>query len=286
MRIQGNPLIRWIYLRRETVFASTKTSTALGDAQLLPNGISPWQQRLDGLEFLRLHLANEERTLLFLDLRGLSGTHVPTGRGEIFESGDQRRRIIQALRTEEAKAEFLRFLAEDHIDVVENLYVIAEKTHRLDDHGFIALMPQPCKRLLDSRPDPGASAQPLALEAPVADRLDIIESLILTPSQPGLWSLRGVTSNARYSTHAEIETLRSRQADLSRPEENCAALIPIRKSAAWWTLAQDEEGRFWKSGLDILARVPSEKKRVPCNVFFARDSNHRAVLRDFGGGAS
>jgi NAD(P)-dependent dehydrogenase (short-subunit alcohol dehydrogenase family) len=28
MRIQGNPMIRWVYSRLETVFASTKTSTA------------------------------------------------------------------------------------------------------------------------------------------------------------------------------------------------------------------------------------------------------------------
>jgi chlorite dismutase len=54
------------------------------------------------------------------------------------------------------------------------------------------------------------------------------------------WALRGFTSNVRYATGAEVTALRSVQPALNRPEATCAALIPIRKSAAWWDLAQDE----------------------------------------------
>jgi hypothetical protein len=54
------------------------------------------------------------------------------------------------------------------------------------------------------------------------------------------WVLRGVTSNERYTTRAEADELQMRQQGLGRPEATRAALIPIRKSAAWWALAQDE----------------------------------------------
>jgi chlorite dismutase len=54
------------------------------------------------------------------------------------------------------------------------------------------------------------------------------------------WSLRGVVSNERYVTLSERSELAARQPPLGRPEALHAALIPIRKSAAWWALAQDE----------------------------------------------
>jgi len=56
----------------------------------------------------------------------------------------------------------------------------------------------------------------------------------------GLWSLRGVVSSLRYTTAAERAALAARQEGLGRASARCAALIPIRKSAAWWALAQDE----------------------------------------------
>ncbi len=64
-------------------------------------------------------------------------------------------------------------------------------------------------------------------------------NLVVEPSGVG-WILRGATSNHRYTTRAEKNALNHRQAGLSRPPATCAALIPIRKSAAWWELAQDE----------------------------------------------
>ena len=57
---------------------------------------------------------------------------------------------------------------------------------------------------------------------------------------PGVWSLRGVVSSLRYTTAAERAALAARQEGLGRKAARCAALIPIRKSAAWWALAQDE----------------------------------------------
>ncbi|MEC5387781.1 chlorite dismutase family protein [Uliginosibacterium sp. H3] len=60
------------------------------------------------------------------------------------------------------------------------------------------------------------------------------------PAGASQWSLQGITSNERYVERAEKEQLVARQEGLARPEASCAALIPIRKSAAWWALTQDE----------------------------------------------
>lgn len=75
------------------------------------------------------------------------------------------------------------------------------------------------------------------LGLPLVDRIDIMNGEAATG---GAWALRGAVSNIRYATSSEIVTLRAVQAPIGRPEATCAALIPIRKSAAWWDLAQDE----------------------------------------------
>jgi hypothetical protein len=79
---------------------------------------------------------------------------------------------------------------------------------------------------------------------------------------PAAWRLRGVTSNTRYTTKAETDALRARQQGLGRLRATCAALIPIRKSAAWWDLAQDERrvileerSRHIAIGLDYLPAI-------------------------------
>jgi hypothetical protein len=54
------------------------------------------------------------------------------------------------------------------------------------------------------------------------------------------WRLRGIVSNERYVERAEKDALVARQEGLGRAASTCAALIPIRKSAAWWALTQDE----------------------------------------------
>ena len=76
------------------------------------------------------------------------------------------------------------------------------------------------------------------------------------------WVLRGTTSNARYTTRRETDSLQAVQAGLRRPGATRAALIPIRKSAAWWALAQDErravfeeQSRHIAIGLDYLPGV-------------------------------
>jgi len=72
-----------------------------------------------------------------------------------------------------------------------------------------------------------------------AIRVDIAPAQEADPSA-ACWRLHGLISNVRYATRAEVTELQSRQETLNRPSATRAALIPIAKSAAWWTLAQDE----------------------------------------------
>lgn len=76
------------------------------------------------------------------------------------------------------------------------------------------------------------------------------------------WMLRGVTSNERYATRAEKDALAARQPPRGRPDATCAALIPIRKRAQWWslTLAErretfEERSHHTREGLWYLPAV-------------------------------
>ncbi|GEP12625.1 chlorite dismutase family protein [Methylobacterium gnaphalii] len=76
------------------------------------------------------------------------------------------------------------------------------------------------------------------------------------------WQLRGVVSNLRYTTNRDRQTLSGRQPGLGRTEAVFAAIIPIRKSAAWWDLAQDERRQVFEEtskhtsiGLDYLPAI-------------------------------
>ncbi len=75
---------------------------------------------------------------------------------------------------------------------------------------------------------------------PAANRLEIVGGPVPVVPPEAKWRLRGVTSNERYATRAEKDQLVAKQAALGRPECTHAALIPIRKNAAWWSLTQDE----------------------------------------------
>ena len=75
------------------------------------------------------------------------------------------------------------------------------------------------------------------------------------------WTLRGAGSNLRYTTAPERAALQAKQEGLGRPASTRAALIPIRKSAEWWAMAQDErravyeQGSHLPIGLDYLPGV-------------------------------
>ena len=85
--------------------------------------------------------------------------------------------------------------------------------------------------------------------------------LAIDGAEGGEWTLRGTASNLRYTTDSEREQLRAKQEGLGRAASTRAALIPIRKSAEWWAMAQDERravyerGSHLPIGLDYLPGV-------------------------------
>lgn len=61
------------------------------------------------------------------------------------------------------------------------------------------------------------------------------------------WQIRAFTSNLRYAERHEVHRLQAMQEPLDRPEAVHAAMIPIKKSAAWWQLAQDERRAIFEA---------------------------------------
>ena len=81
---------------------------------------------------------------------------------------------------------------------------------------------------------------------PPAPCLQVVAGGALPP--PGAaWALAGITSNERYVERHEKVALVGAQAGLGRAEATRAALIPIRKSPAWWALSQDERRAVFES---------------------------------------
>ncbi|RXF73773.1 chlorite dismutase family protein [Hansschlegelia zhihuaiae] len=96
---------------------------------------------------------------------------------------------------------------------------------------------------------------------PKAERMSVTEGDSMLQAGAA-FTLRGATSNARYAGRSELDALAARQEGLSRPSATRAALIPIRKTEAWWALAQDERraimeerSRHIAIGLDYLPGV-------------------------------
>jgi hypothetical protein len=99
------------------------------------------------------------------------------------------------------------------------------------------------------------TGEPLAAVAALSVVHSQAIALPLLPS-PTAWRLAGVASHLRYVERAEKVLLAEGQAELGRPEARCAALIPIKKSSAWWELTQDERrGIFEDKSRHITATL-------------------------------
>ena len=95
--------------------------------------------------------------------------------------------------------------------------------------------------------------------------------LALTDIPGATWRLRGVVSHPRYSTAAELKELARLQAGLGRSEAACAALIPIRKSEAWWSMAQDERRAIFEDRSHHIALSMKYLPAVARRLHHARD---------------
>jgi len=96
---------------------------------------------------------------------------------------------------------------------------------------------------------------------PSVERLAVLEGA--RAAAPGAtWALLGVVGHERYVEGREHDELAARSPSLGRAEATRAALIPIRKSEAWWALPQDERraifeerSRHIATGLKYLPAV-------------------------------
>jgi len=90
---------------------------------------------------------------------------------------------------------------------------------------------------------------------PLADveRLEIFTGAVPEVPDNAKWVLRGLTSNERYLTRSEKDQLAAIEPTLGRPDATHAALIPIRKTASWWGLAQDERRRIFEESSKHVA---------------------------------
>src|SRR5215813_1133688 len=85
------------------------------------------------------------------------------------------------------------------------------------------------------------------------------------------WTLSGVISNIRYVERPEQQELTLKQAPLGRPEATMAALIPIRKTAAWWNLTQEERRNIFEKKSHHIAEGVKYLPSVARQLYHSRD---------------
>lgn len=100
---------------------------------------------------------------------------------------------------------------------------------------------------------------------PLADRL------AMAAQRDAVWSLRGVVSNTRYTTAAELTSLNAVSPPLGRPQATCAALIPLRKSDCWWSMAQDQRRAVFEERSQHIARSLRHLPAVARRLHHSRD---------------
>jgi chlorite dismutase len=112
--------------------------------------------------------------------------------------------------------------------------------------------------------------QPLASVAALSITQSAAIALPILPSATS-WRLVGVASHLRYTERAEKELLAATQAPLGRKEADCAALIPIRKNAAWWELTQEERRKIFEDKSRHIAGTLKYLPAIARQLYHCRD---------------
>jgi len=100
-------------------------------------------------------------------------------------------------------------------------------------------------------------------------RLETLDGIV-TPAQ-AVWSLRGVSGHVRYVERPEKAELDPASPGLGRPEATRGALIPIRKSDAWWALPQDERRAIFEARSRHIAGSMAYLPRIARRLYHARE---------------
>jgi chlorite dismutase len=93
----------------------------------------------------------------------------------------------------------------------------------------------------------------------------------LAQSETGIWTLKGIISNLRYTEKEDKDKLVAVQEDLGRPQATFAAFIPIRKSEAWWNLAQDERRKIMENKSQHTQTGMKYLPAIARKLFHSRD---------------
>jgi chlorite dismutase len=96
----------------------------------------------------------------------------------------------------------------------------------------------------------------------LVERVNVVNDAVTKLPLDSSWVLQSFTSNVRYAMRDEVSVLRAIQPVLDRSEAISGVLIPIKKSAKWWDMAQDqrraifeEESHHTAVGLEYLPGV-------------------------------
>jgi hypothetical protein len=105
---------------------------------------------------------------------------------------------------------------------------------------------------------------------PASPCVDMVEGPAAVDA-PHVWRLNGVVSNERYVEGSERARLVAVQAPIRRATATRAALIPIRKSARWWGLPQDERRAIFEERSRHIAVALDYLPRVARRLHHSRD---------------
>ena len=104
-----------------------------------------------------------------------------------------------------------------------------------------------------------------------ATHVDIVNGRSCRPPMGSSWVMRGVVKNTRFVTREERPDLAPRYLKQGPVESTCAALIPIRKSAAWWNLEQDERHEIIEARSRQLGRGMRFLPAIARRFLYGRD---------------
>ncbi len=92
-------------------------------------------------------------------------------------------------------------------------------------------------------------------------RLAVFQELVpRSQTSEAAWILHGTNGHVRYVERHEHKTLVASQEGLDRAGATRAALIPVRKSDAWWNLTQDERRAIFE---ESSHHISSSLKYLP-----------------------
>ena len=106
--------------------------------------------------------------------------------------------------------------------------------------------------------------------APVSS-VAVVPAALAPTAAPAVWRIDGQISNLRYATRGEVTALRSKQEPLGRAHARLAAMIPIKKTAAWWDLAQDERRTIFEETSQHTAIGMRYLPAVARQLYHSRD---------------